>query len=60
MADVTTFSDRLQAFAEAERRKALQLPLGPERELALRKIRQAETAEHLHQWANSTGLQPPK
>jgi hypothetical protein len=33
---------------------------GPERDELLRKLRQAETAMHLEDWANSPGLQPPK
>jgi len=55
-----SFQERLSAFMEDERKKASLLPPGPEREIALRKIRQAETASHLHDWANSLALQPPK
>ena len=55
-----SFQERLSAFAEDERRKALLFPPGPERESALRKIRQARTAAHLDDWANSSELQPPK
>ena len=36
------------------------VPPGPERELALLKIRQAEAAARLDGWASSLGLQPPK
>jgi hypothetical protein len=50
----------LKEFGEIERQKALHLPPGPEKEAALRKIRQAETASHLDEWANSPGLQPPR
>ena len=55
-----SFKDRLKSFSEEERKKALQLPPGPERDAAIRKIRQAETAAHLDDWANSPELQPPK
>jgi hypothetical protein len=55
-----SFQDRLKEFGEIERQKALHLPPGPEKEAALRKIRQAETASHLDEWANSPGLQPPR
>ena len=55
-----SFRERLSAFAEDERRKAFAFPPGPERESALRKIRQAKTAAHLDDWANSSELQPPK
>jgi hypothetical protein len=58
--DSASFQERLSAFAEDERKKALLLPPGPERDTALRKIRQAETASHLHDWANSPGLQSPE
>ena len=54
-----SFRERLSAFAEDERKKAMALPSGPEKETALRKIRQAETAAHLDDWANSPGLKPP-
>jgi hypothetical protein len=36
----------------------LLLPPGPERDTALRKIRQAETASRLNSWASSPGIQP--
>jgi hypothetical protein len=54
-----SFRERLSAFAEDERKKASALPPGPEKETALRKIRQANTAAHLDDWANSPGLKPP-
>jgi hypothetical protein len=54
-----SFRERLSAFAEDERKKALVLPPGPEKEAALRKIRQAKTAAHLDDWANSAGLNRP-
>jgi hypothetical protein len=55
-----SFQERLSAFVEDERRKASQLPPGAEREISLRKIRQAETASHLDDWASSPGSQPSK
>ena len=57
---VRSFQERLSAFAEDERKKAKSLPPGPEKELALRKISQAETAAHLDGWANSADMQPSK
>jgi hypothetical protein len=55
------FHERLSAFAEDERKKASLLPPGPEKEISLRKIRQAETASHLSDWAGSSALlRPPK
>jgi hypothetical protein len=53
-------SDRVAAFAADTREKANLLPPGPERDALLKKIRQADTAARLDQWAQSPGLQPPK
>ena len=52
------FQERLSAFVEDERKKASLLPPGPERDISLRKIRQAETASHLSDWARSQTSQP--
>jgi hypothetical protein len=56
----TSFQERLSAFAEDERNKASRLPPGAEKDAALMKIRQAETASHLSDWARTTELQAPK
>jgi hypothetical protein len=56
--NAASFQERLSAFVEDERKKALLLPPGPERDTALRKIRQAETASRLNSWASSPGIQP--
>jgi hypothetical protein len=56
----STLQDRLQAFASEVRAKAEALPPGTERDELMRKARQADTTLHLHDWANSPGLQPPK
>jgi hypothetical protein len=55
-----TFPDRLKNFAEELKAKASQLRPGPERDALLRKARQADTASHIDEWANSPELQPPK
>ena len=52
--------DRLAAWAIAARELAGALPAGPERDTLLRKARRADTASHLQDWLDSTGLQPPK
>jgi hypothetical protein len=54
------FQDRLQAFAKEVRAKAAGLPPSHEKDELLRKARQADTASHMDEWANSPGLQPPK
>jgi hypothetical protein len=54
-----SLKDRLTAFAKEIREKAEQLS-GPERDALLKKARQADTAAHIDDWANSLGLQPPK
>ena len=51
-----SFRVRLSAFSDGERKRAKLLPPDPVRDLALRKIRQAETAAHLDDWANSPHL----
>ena len=54
-----SLQDRLAAWAEEVREQAAKLPPGPERDALLKKLRQADTASHLDDWANSPGLQPP-
>jgi hypothetical protein len=54
-----SLQDRLAAWAEEIREQAAKLPPGPERDALLKKLRQADTASHLDDWANSPGLQPP-
>jgi hypothetical protein len=56
----TSLKERLAQFAKEVREKALQHRPGPERDALLKKARQADTASHLEEWANSPGLQPPK
>ena len=55
----TSLPDRLALWVKELRAKADALPPGPERDALIRKARQAETASHLDDWANSAGLQPP-
>jgi hypothetical protein len=55
-----TLQDRLSAWAETVRERAEKLRPGSERDMLLRKARQADTASHLQDWANSPGLQSPK
>lgn len=51
--------DRLISFAQEARERA-RLLTGTERDTLLKKARQADTAAHIEDWANSPGLQPPK
>lgn len=55
-----TLQDRIVEWAIGIREQANQMRPGPQRDELLRKLRQAETAMHLEDWANSPGLQPPK
>jgi hypothetical protein len=57
---IQSFKDRLLAFAKDARIRADNLPPGPAKDHLLRKARQADTATHLNEWANSPELQPPK
>lgn len=54
-----SFQDRLTAFAQDARKRA-ELLEGVERDDLLRKARQADTACHIDDWANSPGLRPPE
>lgn len=56
----TTLQDRIAGWAAGVRERANEMQPGPERDELLRKLHQAETAMHLEDWANSTGLQAPK
>jgi hypothetical protein len=54
-----TFQQRLAEEAVLFREEAEKLPHGTQRELYLRRARQAETASHINDWLTSPGLQPP-
>ena len=54
-----SLQDRLAAFARDARDQAAVLPNGAERDHLLRRARQADTASHIDDWANSSGLQAP-
>jgi hypothetical protein len=56
----TSLKDRLASFAEEIRKRASELRPGPERDALLKRARQADTASHIDEWANSPELQPPK
>jgi hypothetical protein len=53
------FEDRLAKQATQLREKARLLPAGTERDLLLRKARQADTASHINRWLLSSGLRSP-
>lgn len=55
-----TLEERLAAFADHARKQAAKLAPGPERDELLKKVRAADTAAHINDWANSPGLQSPK
>ncbi|MET4804588.1 hypothetical protein [Bradyrhizobium sp. LB11.1] len=50
---------RLAKEAERLKEEAKNLPPGAEREILLRKARQAEIGTHLTEWLTSPGLRPP-
>ena len=52
--------EQLIKEARLAREKAEQLPPGEERADLLKKAGQADTAAHVDEWLNSSGLQPPK
>lgn len=55
-----SLQDRISSFAETARKVAALLHPGAEKDVLLRKARQADTAANLTDWVNSPGLQPPK
>ena len=55
-----SLQDQINEIAKDAREKAAQLIPGVERDNMLRKARQADTAAHINDWANSPGLQSPK
>ncbi len=57
---VTSLKDRLALWAASVRAEAAKLTPGPEREALLQRASQADTAAHIEDWVNSTGLQPPR
>ena len=52
-------NDRLAAFAAEAREKAESM-IGVERDDLLKKASIADTAVHIDDWINSSGLRPPK
>jgi hypothetical protein len=56
----TSLEERLAKQARESRERAGQLPPGKERELLLKRARQADAAARINQWINSPGLQPPE
>ena len=55
-----TLEERLAQEAQRLREEAKRLPHGLEREILLRKARQAETGSHISDWLRSPGLRPPE
>jgi hypothetical protein len=55
-----TFQERLAEEAVRFKELAAETPPGMQRELYLRRARQAETASHINDWLKSPGLQSPK
>jgi hypothetical protein len=56
----TPLQHRIASFSQDVRAKASRLPPGREKDNLLRKIRLADMASQLNDWANSADLQPPK
>jgi hypothetical protein len=54
-----TLAEKLAAWTEEMKAQAAKLPPGPERDALIKKVRQADIANHLDDWAKSPGLQPP-
>jgi hypothetical protein len=57
---MTSLEERLLQEAQRAQAEAKVLPPGQERELLLKKARDARVAAHINEWLTSPGLQPPK
>lgn len=55
-----SFEDRLAQEAHRAKAEAETLPEGAQRDLLLKKARQAEAAAHINEWLSSPGLRPPR
>ena len=55
-----SFEERLALEVQRLKEQARALPPGIDREMLLRRARQAETASHMNQWLSSPGLMSPK
>ena len=55
-----SLNDRLKLFSDHLKAEAAKLRPGPERDAMLKRARMADTAAHLNEWANSSGLQGPR
>ena len=53
-----TLKDRLALYAREVREKAASLPPGVERDVLLKKARQADDASAANDWANTQGQRP--
>ncbi len=58
--ETVTLQDRISEWAVGVRELASNMPPGPDRDELLIKLKQAETAMHLQDWANSPGSRSPK
>ena len=55
-----TFDERMAREAQRLEEQAKRMTSGKDREMLLRKARQAKTAAHINEWLSSPGLMSPK
>ena len=55
-----SLKERLLLWSQKVREDADKMRPGPQRDELLKRAGQADTAAHIDDWANSSGLQPPK
>lgn len=55
-----TFEERLAVTAAQLKEQARGMPVGKDRELVMRRARQAETAANINKWLTSPGLRPAR
>ncbi len=58
--ELLPLDDRLKVFSDRLKSEGDKQGPGRAREEIFRRVRRAETASRINEWANSPGLQPPK
>jgi len=55
-----TFEDQIAAEKSRLEQELAATPHGPQRDAMVKKIRQLDTASHMHDWLKSPELRPPQ
>jgi hypothetical protein len=55
-----SFGERLQRAANEAREAARQLPQGPQRDMLMKRVSQAEIAAHINEWVKAPSARAPR